>query len=130
MDDDQVSLSYRNYRDGQHKTLTLDVPEFTRRFLLLVLPKGLMWLRHYGLLGNRCRVQRLAQIREILGATAAARARVGRRPRAQAGLAIPGVSARAHAPGARDPAAPRRHSTARLIADGPSTAGTLSLPTE
>jgi len=40
LDDDQVSLRYRDYRDGQHKTLTLEAPEFIRRFLLHVLPKG------------------------------------------------------------------------------------------
>jgi len=32
------------------------------------LPKGLMRVRHFGLLANRCRVQRLAQIRKLLGA--------------------------------------------------------------
>jgi len=46
--DDQVSLSDRDYRDGEHKTLTLDAPEFIRRFLLHLLPKGLMRVRHYG----------------------------------------------------------------------------------
>jgi len=68
LDDDQVSLSYRDYRDGQHKTLTLDAPELIRRFLLHVPPKGLMRVRHYGLLANRCRVQRLAHIRKVLAA--------------------------------------------------------------
>jgi len=48
LEDDQVSPGYRDYRDGQHKTLTLDAPEFIRRFLLHVLPKGLMRVRHYG----------------------------------------------------------------------------------
>jgi len=62
-DDDQVSL---RYRDGEHKTLTLEAPELIRRCLLHLLPQGLMRVRHYGLLGNRCRVQRLAQIRKIL----------------------------------------------------------------
>jgi len=68
LDDNQVSRSYRDYRDGQHKTLTLDFPEFIRRFLLHVLPKRLMRVRHYGLPGNLCRVQRLAQIRKLLAA--------------------------------------------------------------
>jgi len=40
-------------RDGLHKTLTLDAPEFIRRFLLHVLPTELMRVRHYGLLANR-----------------------------------------------------------------------------
>jgi len=68
LDDDQVTLSDRDDRDGEHKTLTLDVPEFIRRFLLHVLPKGLMRVRHYGLMANRCRVQRLAHIRKVLAA--------------------------------------------------------------
>ena len=38
--------------------------------MLHILPKGLMRVRHYGLLANRCRVQRLAQIRELLDAPA------------------------------------------------------------
>ena len=66
VDGDKVYVSYRDYRDGEHKTLTLDAAEFIRRFLLHVLPKGLMRVRHYGLLANRCRVQRLAQIRKVL----------------------------------------------------------------
>jgi len=67
---DEVHVSYRDYRDGGHKTLVLQAGELLRRFLLHVLPKGLMRVRHYGLLANRCRVQRLAQIRKLLGAPA------------------------------------------------------------
>ncbi|WP_205599114.1 transposase, partial [Halomonas faecis] len=36
------------------------------RFLLHILPKGLMRVRHYGFLANRCRRRRLAQIRQAL----------------------------------------------------------------
>jgi len=46
----------------------LRAPKLVRRFLLHALPKGLMRERHYGLLDNRCRVQRLTQIRKILAA--------------------------------------------------------------
>jgi len=106
LEDDQVSLSYRDYRDEEHKTLTLEAPELIRRFVLHVLPKGLMRVRHYGLLANRCRVQRLAQIREILGAPAPEPEPEGR-PRARAGEALFGVPAWAHAPGAQDCAASR-----------------------
>jgi hypothetical protein len=38
-----------------------------RRFLLHVLPKGLMRIRHYGFLANRCRKHKLAKIRKWLG---------------------------------------------------------------
>jgi hypothetical protein len=55
LDGDNVHLRCRDYRDGEHKTLVLEAPELIRRFLLHVLPKGLMPVRHYGLLANRCR---------------------------------------------------------------------------
>lgn len=67
VDDHQVTLRYRDYRDrNRHKALVLDGEEFVRRFLLHVLPKGLMRVRHYGFLANRCRRRCLAQIRHAL----------------------------------------------------------------
>ncbi|WP_416138828.1 IS91 family transposase [Halomonas sp. HK25] len=67
VDDHQVTLRYKDYRDrDRHKSLVLDGEEFVRRFLLHVLPKGLMRVRHYGFLANRCRQRRLAQIRQAL----------------------------------------------------------------
>ncbi|HCA02918.1 IS91 family transposase [Vreelandella alkaliphila] len=67
VDDHQVILRYKDYRDRErHKPLILDGKEFVRRFLLHVLPKGLMRVRHYGFLANRCRRQRLVQIRRAL----------------------------------------------------------------
>jgi len=45
-----------------------------RRFLLHLLPKGLMRIRHYGFLANRVRAERLARIRAAIGQTAAAEA--------------------------------------------------------
>lgn len=67
VDDHQVTLRYKDYRDrDRHKPLVLDGEEFVRRFLLHVLPKGLMRVRHYGFLANRCRRRRLAQIRQAL----------------------------------------------------------------
>ncbi len=41
--------------------------EFIRRFLLHVLPSGLMKIRHYGYLANRYRKKKLALCRELLG---------------------------------------------------------------
>jgi hypothetical protein len=41
--------------------------EFTRRFLLHVLPSGLQRIRHYGLLANRTREAKLQRCRELLG---------------------------------------------------------------
>jgi predicted Zn-ribbon and HTH transcriptional regulator len=49
----QVTLSYRDRKDGDRKkTLVLDAHEFIRRFLLHVLPDGFMRVRHFGY--NRC----------------------------------------------------------------------------
>jgi len=67
---DQTSVRFRwkDYRDDQTKTMALPGEEFLRRFLLHILPKGLMRIRHYGYLANRVRVTRLKQIREKLSA--------------------------------------------------------------
>ena len=69
VDDKKVTFRYTDYRDGGAKTLRLAGEEFVRRFLMHVLPKGLMRVRHYGFLANCCRRSRLAQIRKALAAT-------------------------------------------------------------
>ena len=57
-----VSFRYKDYRrDGLRTTLTLESDEFIRRYLLHVLPKGLMRVRHYGFLSNRCRRAQAAE---------------------------------------------------------------------
>lgn len=67
LDENGVQLDYKDYRDGnRHKVLTLAPEELLRRFLLHVLPKGFMRIRHFGFLANRCRRQRLAAIRAAL----------------------------------------------------------------
>ncbi len=72
VEDTQVSLRYKDYRDGnRHKTMHLNGEEFVRRFLLHVLPKGLMRIRHFGFLANRCRQEKLARIRRVLAAAEA-----------------------------------------------------------
>ena len=49
-----MALGYRDYREeGAAKVLWLEAGELVRRFLLHVLPKGLMRIRHYGFLANR-----------------------------------------------------------------------------
>lgn len=68
VEDDQVLFRYKDYRDHDaQKVMRLSGAEFIRRFLLHVLPKGLMRLRHYGFLANRCRAQKLQRIRIALG---------------------------------------------------------------
>ena len=49
--------------------MELCVHEFIRRFLLHVLPKGFVRIRHYGLLANRSRRRCIARCRELLAAT-------------------------------------------------------------
>ncbi|MBN4063860.1 IS91 family transposase [Cardiobacterium sp. AH-315-I02] len=66
MDKDQVTFSYKNYRENKSGIMTLHCAEFIRRFLMHILPKGLMRIRHYGLLSNRCRKTSLTIIRKAL----------------------------------------------------------------
>ena len=63
----RVSFRYKDYADGQrHKTLTLSAEEFLRRFVQHVLPKGFVKIRHYGLLANRHRDDKLRRCRRLL----------------------------------------------------------------
>ena len=64
---DQVAFRYKDYRDHDTtKVMRLSGTEFVRRFLLHVLPKGFMRLRHYGFLANRSRAEKLKQIWAVL----------------------------------------------------------------
>lgn len=63
----QVTFRWKDYVDGNAvKEMTLDIREFTRRFLLHILPRGFVRIRHYGLLANRCRREKLACCRKLL----------------------------------------------------------------
>lgn len=64
--DRQVTFHYKDYRDNKNKLMQLEGDEFIRRFLLHVLPEGLMRIRHYGFLSNRSRKQKLDTIRACL----------------------------------------------------------------
>ena len=67
IEDEEVTLSYRDRKDGDRKkTMTLEAQEFIRRFLLHVLPDGFMRIRHFGFLANRTKKQALAQCRTLL----------------------------------------------------------------
>ena len=52
---------------GKTKVTSLEVKEFMRRFLLHVLPKKFVRIRHFGLLGNRLRKKRIELIRKLKG---------------------------------------------------------------
>jgi hypothetical protein len=71
LDDAQVRFRYKDYAHGnRHKVMSLGAQEFIRRYLLHVLPKGFMRIRHYGLLANRAKAEKLAAARAALNAPA------------------------------------------------------------
>ena len=71
VDDARVTFRYRDRRDGDRvKVCTLAPDEFIRRFLLHVLPKGFVRIRHYGFLASRSKARDLARCRRALGLSA------------------------------------------------------------
>jgi len=72
-ENDRVSFRWRDYAHGdKKKVMTISADEFLHRFLLHVLPKGLVRIRHFGLFANRRRQTALARCRELLGAATSA----------------------------------------------------------
>jgi len=65
----KITFCYKDSRERQWKSMTLDASEFMRRFLQHVLPRGFHKVRYYGLLSPRNR-QRLDQIRRELNLNA------------------------------------------------------------
>jgi hypothetical protein len=69
LENGRVTFRYRDYADGRkEKLMQLNALEFIRRFLLHVLPKGFVRIRHYGLLANRHRKEKIARCRALLAA--------------------------------------------------------------
>ncbi len=67
MEAGKVEFRYKDYADaGSEKSMSLDGPEFLRRFLMHVLPSGFMKIRHYGFLWNRYRKEKLELCRQLL----------------------------------------------------------------
>lgn len=67
----QVTFRWKDYADGSRsKVMTLSADEFLRRFLLHVLPRGFVRIRHYGFLANCHRQEKLALCRKLLGQAA------------------------------------------------------------
>ena len=65
--DGEVRFRWRDYAHGnKNKIMALTAEEFLRRFLLHTLPPGFVRIRHYGLLGNRCRHEKLSHCRALL----------------------------------------------------------------
>ena len=67
VDNEAVTFRYKDYRSCRSRSLTLSLGEFTRRFLLHVLPKGFVRIRYYGFLANAGRTRLLARCRLALG---------------------------------------------------------------
>ena len=54
--DGRVTFRWKDYaHEDQQRCMTLQAVEFIRRFLLHVLPKGFVKIRHYGFMANRFR---------------------------------------------------------------------------
>lgn len=65
MDDRNVTFTVKNKDRSKKITLTLKGVEFIRRFLMHVLPKGFVKIRHYGLLANRNKKTKLELSRKL-----------------------------------------------------------------
>src|SRR5438477_504063 len=64
---DQVTFRWKDYAHGNKKRMmTLDSQEFLRRFLLHVLPRGLVRIRSFGFLANRRRATLLPLCQRLL----------------------------------------------------------------
>lgn len=65
--DGKVSFRWQDYTRGNaRRVMTLPAFEFLRRFLLHVLPKGFVRIRHFGFLSNRSRKEKLGLVRELV----------------------------------------------------------------
>lgn len=65
----RVSFEWKDYADrSRTKLMALDAIEFLRRFLLHVLPAGLVRIRQFGFLSNRVRAHQLPLCRALLAA--------------------------------------------------------------
>jgi hypothetical protein len=92
LENERIAFRYRDSADAsKQKIMHLDVLEFIRRFLLHVLPKGFVRIRHYGLLANRTRKKKIARCRELLSAPAPEPRPLEKEPVAEKLLRLTGV---------------------------------------
>jgi len=67
--DHTVTFRWRDSaHNNEHKLMSLALDEFLRRFLLHLLPKGFVRIRHFGILANRRRATLLPLCLQLLGA--------------------------------------------------------------
>jgi hypothetical protein len=73
LENGRVTFRWKNYaRASELATMTLNVEEFIRRFLLHVLPRGFVKVRHFGFLANRGRRENVVLCRKLLAASSTA----------------------------------------------------------
>jgi hypothetical protein len=67
-DGSEVKFRWRDYAHGnKQKTMVVSADEFIRRFLLHVLPKGFVRIRHFGFMANSQRSAFMKLCRQLLG---------------------------------------------------------------
>jgi hypothetical protein len=70
LENGRVTFRWKNYaRASEPATMTLKAEEFIRRFLLHILPKGFVKVRHFGFLANRSRRDNVILCRRLLVAS-------------------------------------------------------------
>ncbi|WP_416377783.1 transposase [Algoriphagus sp. D3-2-R+10] len=68
IDRQKITFNYKDYRRGDQKLdMSLDNMEFIRRFSMHILPKGLVRLRHFGILGSSAKKVTIPLIQRELG---------------------------------------------------------------
>jgi DNA-directed RNA polymerase subunit RPC12/RpoP len=64
-----ITFRYKDYaHDSRIRSMTLQQPEFLRRFCLHILPPRFVKIRHFGILANRDRSANLTQARALIAA--------------------------------------------------------------
>jgi hypothetical protein len=67
IDNGRVTFTYKDRQnDNEIKKMTLDADEFIRRFLLHVLPKGLIKIRYFGFLAHTNKKKDIPLIRKLI----------------------------------------------------------------
>ena len=88
--DDKVTFRWRDSaHKNQKRLLTLPVDEFLRRFLLHVLPRGFVRIRHFGFLASRRRGSLLPLCKQLLPADSATTANSALTHSAASGQPVP-----------------------------------------
>jgi putative transposase len=78
LDEQGVAFAAKDYAaGGKQRVVRLPAEEFLRRWVQHVLPRGFVKIRHYGLLANRGRSERLTLCRALLAVWSVVRLVVG-----------------------------------------------------